>query len=143
MLRPPTSWPVSCSNRLHFRRQQDAEAAEFGEPGASSVVPKLRKAGVQCWSGWHGFRRGLATNLFELGVNETTIQAILRHSDVETTRKHYIKKNVVPEESKHAMKRLETVFRKMQKASRHESKLGADVGTKEASAGSKKHRKPT
>jgi integrase len=105
------------------------------------IVPKLRKAGVQYWSGWHGFRRGLATNLFELGVNETTIQAILRHSDVETTRKHYIKKNVVPEESKNAMKRLEDVFKKMQKASRHTAKLGTDVGTKEGRARSQKHGK--
>src|SRR5229473_3544806 len=59
------------------------------------IVPKLMSAGVQCWSGWHGFRRGLATNLFELGEDEATIQAILRHADVKTTRRHYIKKNVV------------------------------------------------
>lgn len=106
------------------------------------IVPKLRKGGVQCWSGWHGFRRGLATNLFELGVNETTIQAILRHADVETTRRHYIKRNVVPEESRNAMKRLEKVFTKMQKASRRQSRLGTNVGTKGAAARRKEHSKP-
>ncbi|HEV2523318.1 MAG TPA: tyrosine-type recombinase/integrase [Candidatus Acidoferrales bacterium] len=105
------------------------------------IVPKLQKSGVQCWSGWHGFRRGLATNLYELGVNETTIQAIMRHEDVETTRKHYIKKNVVPEESRNAMRRLEVVFTKMQKASRHASKLGTGVGTKEARVETRKRRK--
>ena len=94
------------------------------------IVPKLNAAGVQCWSGWHGFRRGLATNLFELGEDEATIQAILRHADVKTTRRHYIKKNVVSKESKHAMNRLAQVFKKMQqKPSRHRSGLGTNVGT--------------
>jgi integrase len=51
------------------------------------IVPTLNEAGVKSWTGWHGFRRGLATNLYELGVDEKTIQAILRHADVKTTRK--------------------------------------------------------
>jgi hypothetical protein len=34
------------------------------------------------WRGWHAFRRGLATNLHLLGVNDKTIQAILRHSNI-------------------------------------------------------------
>ena len=93
------------------------------------IVPKLNAAGVQCWSGWHGFRRGLATNLFELGEDEATIQAILRHADVKTTRRHYIKKNVVSKESKQAMNRLAQVFKKMQKPSRRRSGLGTNVGT--------------
>jgi len=92
-------------------------------------VPKLKAAGVQCWSGWHGFRRRLATNLFELGEDEATIQAILRHADVKTTRRRYIKKNVVSKESKQAMNRLAQVFKKMQKLSRRRSALGTNVGT--------------
>jgi integrase len=94
------------------------------------IVPKLNAAGVQCWSGWHGFRRGLATNLYELGEDETTIQAILRHADVKTTRRHYIKKNVVTKESKQAMNRLAQVFKKLQKPVRGRSALGTNVGTK-------------
>jgi integrase len=43
------------------------------------------------WHGWHAFRRGLASNLNELGVPDLTIQRIMRHSDVATTRKSYIK----------------------------------------------------
>ena len=34
------------------------------------------------WKGWHAFRRGLATNLHDLGVDDHTIKAILRHSSV-------------------------------------------------------------
>ena len=93
------------------------------------IVPKLNAAGVECWAGWHGFRRGLATNLFELGEDEATIQAILRHADVKTTRRHYIKKNAVSKESKQAMNRLAKVFQKMQKPSRRRSGLGTNVGT--------------
>jgi len=57
------------------------------------------------WKGFHGFRRGLATNLFELGVHPKTIAAILRHSDVNTTLKHYIKERDT--ESRSALATLE------------------------------------
>ena len=43
------------------------------------------------WYGWHAFRRGLATNLHQLGVDDKTIQAILRHSNVGLTVNVYIK----------------------------------------------------
>jgi hypothetical protein len=42
------------------------------------------------WHGWHAFRRGLASNLNEMGVEDLTIQRILRHKNVETTRQAYI-----------------------------------------------------
>jgi integrase len=42
------------------------------------------------WHGWHAFRRGIATNLFELGVPAEIAQTILRQADVSTTRDHYI-----------------------------------------------------
>ena len=38
-----------------------------------------------------GFRRGLASNLNRLGVDDSVIQRILRHSNVATTQNHYIK----------------------------------------------------
>ena len=55
--------------------------------------------------GWHAFRRGLATNLHDLGVADLTIQRILRHSSVEVTRRAYIR--TLPEQSVEAMSRLE------------------------------------
>jgi hypothetical protein len=39
----------------------------------------LKRAGL-CWHGWHGFRRGLASNLNRLGIDDSAIQRILRHS---------------------------------------------------------------
>ncbi len=51
---------------------------------------QLRKMGVE-WLGWHGFRRGLASNLNRLRVDDSVIQSILRHSDVSLTQSCYIK----------------------------------------------------
>lgn len=50
----------------------------------------LKRAGIS-WHGWHGFRRGLASNLNRLGIDDSVIQRILRHSTVATTQNHYIK----------------------------------------------------
>jgi len=44
----------------------------------------LKRAGIT-WQRWHGFRRGLASNLNRLGVDDSVIQRILRHSNVSTT----------------------------------------------------------
>ena len=43
------------------------------------------------WRGWHGFRRGVATNLNRLGVPDKIIQRVLRHSDVAITQAAHIK----------------------------------------------------
>jgi integrase len=50
-----------------------------------------RRTHLAEWHGWHGFRRGLASNLYDLNVDDLTIQRILRHANVTTTRKSYIK----------------------------------------------------
>jgi len=54
------------------------------------VEPILDNANIS-WRGFHAFRRGLATNLHALGVQDIDIQQILRHSDVAVTRASYIK----------------------------------------------------
>ena len=67
-----------------------------------------RDASRPMWHGWHAFRRGLATNLHRLGVNDKTIQAILRNSNIQTTQNIYIK--TVSSDSVAALKLLETVM---------------------------------
>jgi hypothetical protein len=47
--------------------------------------------GGMTWHGWHAFRRGIASNLFALGVNEKIVQRILRHSKPHVTKERYIK----------------------------------------------------
>lgn len=73
------------------------------------IVPALKKEGLTWW-GWHSFRRGLATNLYALGINDKTIQAILRHSSVTTTQAHYIK--TTSKESRAAIKKIEKALGK-------------------------------
>jgi integrase len=48
-----------------------------------------RDAALPGWHGWHAFRRGLATNLHELGVPDKVIQRILRHKSVSVTQACY------------------------------------------------------
>lgn len=73
------------------------------------IVPALEAAGLT-WQGWHGFRRGLASNLFALGVPGKVIQAILRHAELKTTMDIYVKTDDV--QSQAAMQKLEAVFGK-------------------------------
>jgi hypothetical protein len=57
---------------------------------------------------WYAFRRGLATNLNRLGVDDSVIQRILRHSNVAVTQACYIK--TASEDAKAAMQKLETAL---------------------------------
>jgi integrase len=63
---------------------------------------------VQRWKGWHAFRRGLASNLYSLGVQPKVIQAILRHSDIGTTLSYYVQ--TPDEESRDALQQIESAF---------------------------------
>ena len=72
---------------------------------ADRLIKPILKANGLNWKGWHAYRRGLATNLHDLGVPDKVIQAILRHEDVSTTQRSYIK--TVPLVVTNAMKQLE------------------------------------
>jgi integrase len=54
------------------------------------VRPVVEAMGLD-WYGWHGFRRGIASNLYELGANEKIVQRVLRHAKPHVTRDRYIK----------------------------------------------------
>jgi integrase len=72
------------------------------------IIPALERAGIQ-WHGWHAFRRGLSSNLVDLGVQPKIAQAILRHANVATTLKFYIKAR--PEVTAAEMGKLETAWK--------------------------------
>ena len=74
------------------------------------IKPALERAGLT-WHAWHAFRRGLATNLYRLGVPDKTIQAILRHADISTTMNSYVKS--VSADTVAAMRSLERVCTSM------------------------------
>jgi integrase len=64
----------------------------------------LKRRGI-IWHGFHAARRGLASNLFELGVDDLTVSRILRHQGVQVTRDHYIRRR--DERMERAMGELE------------------------------------
>ena len=72
-----------------------------------TVRPLLEKLALP-WYGWHAFRRGLATNLNQMGVDPKDVQAILRPADFQTTMNYYVK--AVPESVKRVMERFETLM---------------------------------
>jgi integrase len=80
------------------------------------ISPTLQKEGSVKWRGWHGFRRGLATNLYAIGTDGGVVQDILRHADVKVTRSFYIKPT--SESSQRAMKGLEKLFKSLKKGKR-------------------------
>jgi integrase len=93
-IRPALDKCVRC------RSSEDAHGTADHDYKRDSSLPE--------WHGFHAFRRGLATNLHDLGVDDLTIQRILRHGDVSTTRRCYIK--TLPEQSVAAMRKLETMI---------------------------------
>ena len=76
---------------------------------ANPLCPRLDQRTRYCPGGWHAFRRGLATNLNRLGVDDSVIQRILRHSDVAVTQACYIK--TASEDAQAAMQKLENGFK--------------------------------
>ncbi|HXZ32851.1 MAG TPA: hypothetical protein VEH30_11265, partial [Terriglobales bacterium] len=67
-----------------------------------------RDDNLPMWHGWHAFRRGLASTLYGLGVDDVMVQQILRHKDVQVTRDHYIKTS--SDQSIAAMAKLESAL---------------------------------
>jgi integrase len=72
------------------------------------IIPGLKDSPIK-WEGWHGFRRGLATNLLAIDTPPATIAKILRHSDPRITLAFYAKAK--ESESRVAMEKLEKHIR--------------------------------
>ena len=75
---------------------------------AERAILKRIKGTSLRWKGWYGFRRGMATNLFELGVRPEEAALILRNSP-EVVRRHYIKLEQAGKKMD-AMTRLEQAY---------------------------------
>jgi integrase len=102
---------------------------------ARIIKPALKEAKI-AWKGWHAFRRGLATNLYELGITPKVIQGILRHSDIGTTLQFYTQ---VPESAtKEALNQLDQWFSEMDNNANIEASDDSDATSADAqnSAGS-------
>jgi len=63
---------------------------DFDKLGQNLIRPAVEALRLK-WYGWHGFRRGIASNLYELGANDKVVQRILRHAKPHVTKERYIK----------------------------------------------------
>jgi len=78
--------------------------------GSKRIKSYLKGSGVE-WHGWHALRRGFATRLHEAGVQDRIIQALMRHSSLSVTMKHYVK--ATPEANVEAMQKLNPKKRRL------------------------------
>jgi len=78
-------------------KAEDEHAKVDHKYGRDSRIPE--------WHGWHACRRGLGSNLNKLGVDDSVIQRILRHSNIATTQAFYIK--TLAPDVREAMTKLE------------------------------------
>jgi integrase len=83
------------------------EPMDFDKLAQRVIRPVIEGLGLE-WYGWHGFRRGIASNLYELGANEKIVQRILRHAKPHVTKDRYIK--AFDPAALAAMKRMETTL---------------------------------
>jgi len=86
------------------------ETCDLDKLALRVIRPVLKTAGIK-WADWHAFRRGVTSNLFQLGCDELTVQRILRQSKVQVTRERYIK--VRDDKVENAMTRLEETIVEM------------------------------
>jgi integrase len=89
------------------------ETRDLDKMALRVIRPAIESAGIK-WAGWHAFRRGVASNLFQLGCDDLTVQRILRHSKVQVTRERYIK--VRDEKTQIAMDQLERAIEEARKS---------------------------
>jgi integrase len=112
MFKTRNNTPLSLNNLLYDQILPALEQCQHCGKGrtehAAAEHTYSRDHSRPKWHGWHAFRRGLATILHDLGVDDKTIQAIMRHSSVAVTQQAYIK--TLPKQSVDAMKRLEMLI---------------------------------
>ena len=68
----------------------DGKPMDLDKLAQQVIRPLVKSTGLE-WYGWHGFRRGIASNLYELGADEKVVQRILRHAKSHVTKDRYIK----------------------------------------------------
>ena len=77
------------SNGVMFQ-SGGGEHMDLDKMGRRIIRPAVETVRLE-WYGWHACRRGIASNLFELGANEKVGQRILRHARPHVTKERYIK----------------------------------------------------
>jgi hypothetical protein len=95
----PTSGPIL--------RGQSGKPLNLDNLSRRVMIPLLRAKAIER-HGWYSLRRGVATTLAGLTRDGMASKGLLRHSNLATTTRHYVKD--VPENTLSAMNQLEKLF---------------------------------
>jgi len=112
ILRGPSGKPLNLDNLSKriivptLRRCETCHESELSHAAADHEF-KLDTASTQ-WHGWYSLRRGVATALAGLTRDGMASKGLLRHTNLATTTRHYVKD--VPENTLSAMNQLESLF---------------------------------
>src|SRR5438552_8695665 len=90
----------------------NGECMDMDKLAQRVIRPAVEASGLP-WYGWHGFRRGIASNLYALGASDKVVQRILRHAKDQVTKERYIK--AFAPDVLEAMQRMQDVVAALQK----------------------------
>jgi Phage integrase family len=86
-----SSWSTVPVMQASMRAQSILHSPMAMDKLAKKVIrPAIAAIGLP-WYRWHGFRRGVASNLYALGADDKVVQRILRHANPHVTKECYIK----------------------------------------------------
>jgi len=98
-------WRLRCGNPTSGMMFPSETGAPLDPSNLDRTIRReLQLTGIP-WLRFHAFRRGVATNLPDAGVDDLTIQRVLRHSDPSATRRSYIKR--LPQQATDAMSKMQ------------------------------------
>jgi hypothetical protein len=91
---------IPALKRCSICGKQEARHEADHEFALDTSIPK--------WADWYSLRRGVATTLAGLTKDGMASKGLLRHTNLSTTTRHYVKD--VPENTQSAMNLLEMLF---------------------------------
>ena len=110
ILRVPSGKPLLLDNvsmRVVIPALKRCAACGKQESGHQAEHDFKLDESLPTWHGWYSLRRGVATTLAGLTKDGMASKGLLRHTNLATTTRHYVKD--VPENTQNAMNLLETL----------------------------------
>jgi integrase len=106
-----SSWSTVPGMQASMRAQGILHSPMAMDKLAKKVIRSAIAAIGLPWYGWHGFRRGVASNLYALGADDKVVQRILRHAKPHVTKECYIK--VFDRAVREAMRRMQATLEEL------------------------------
>ena len=111
ILRGPSKKPLlldNLSKRVVIPALRRCAVCDKREAGHQAEHDFKLDESLPAWHGWYSLRRGVSTTLAGLTKDAMASKGLLRHTNLATTTRHYVKD--VPENTQNAMNLLEALF---------------------------------